>query len=58
MKDTLSKVDNISRFEVIDEYGRVLVRYGITDCKLSIQDEGRTMKVFIASDLKAIKSPN
>lgn len=40
------KLDEVTRIEVIDENGRNYVRY---DCKtkLSLQDNGRTLKVFI-----------
>ena len=36
----------ISRFEVIDETGRVYVREGVS-VELSYQDEGRTLKAFL-----------
>lgn len=43
-------VDNVTRFEVIDHTfknkGRVLVEYDVR-VEISIQDEGRTMKVFL-----------
>lgn len=39
---------NVTRFEVIDESGRALVRYGIK-IELSLQDETRTLKVFLTS---------
>lgn len=39
---------NITRFEVInqDEGGRVYVKYDV-DVEILIQDDGRTMKVFV-----------
>ena len=40
----------ITRIEIIDRIkggGRVYVNWDIQDCWVSIQDEGRTMKVFI-----------
>lgn len=39
---------NVTRFEVIDESGRALVRRGIK-VELSLQDEERTLKVFLTS---------
>jgi hypothetical protein len=39
----------VTRFEVIDDSGRALVRRGIST-ELSIQDEGRTLKVFLKSN--------
>lgn len=42
--------DKVTRFEVIDhtseKLGRILVRYGVS-VEVSIQDDGRTMKVFL-----------
>lgn len=47
VRATLSDPDKVTRFEVIDEHGRALVRH---DCRieLSYQDNGRTLKVFLA----------
>lgn len=39
-------MNKISRFEVIDETGRAYVRYDI-DVKVDLQDDGRTLKIFI-----------
>jgi hypothetical protein len=36
----------VTRFEVIDEQGRAYTRHGV-DVRLSFQDDGRTLKVFI-----------
>ncbi len=38
--------DKITRFEVIDETGRLLVKYGVS-VELSFQDNNRTLKVFL-----------
>jgi hypothetical protein len=49
--------DNVTRFEVIDEHGRALVRH---DCavELSYQDNGRTLKVFLSAALRGeMKEP-
>lgn len=40
--------DKVTRIEVIDEMGRVYVRRGVT-VEISYQDEGRTLKVFVAA---------
>jgi hypothetical protein len=42
----MSETTRVTRFEVIDETGRVLVRHGVI-LELSFQDEGRTLKVFL-----------
>lgn len=43
--------DKINRLEVIDQTGRVLVRYLESSEKLSysLQDDNRTLKVFVNS---------
>ena len=43
--------DKINRLEVIDQTGRVLVRYLESNEKLrySLQDDDRTLKVFVDS---------
>jgi len=45
------KIDKIDRFEVIDKTGRAYVKgsiYGTpVKVKLSLQDDGRTLKVFV-----------
>jgi len=45
-KNTLEKLPRVTRVEVIDDTGRVLVRYN-QEVVLSIQDEGKTLKLFI-----------
>ena len=44
-------VANVTRFEVVDwstgfDGGRTMVRYGVR-VELSLQDDGRTLKVFL-----------
>lgn len=41
---------NINRFEVIDETGRVVVKYGVS-VELLYQDDGQTLKV-VLRDIK------
>lgn len=45
----MSKDQTLTRFEVIDENGRVYVKNSLYNChlELSYQDDGRTLKVFI-----------
>jgi hypothetical protein len=38
--------DNVTRFEVIDGSGRILVKNNVK-IELSLQDESRTLKVFV-----------
>ena len=45
----MEKVKNCTRVEVIDEKGRSYVNWHPdNEVKISIQDDGRTMKVFIS----------
>lgn len=41
-------MSGVNRFEVIDDTGRKLIMLNIEGVKLSYQDEGRTLKVFIS----------
>src|ERR1700691_4020389 len=45
----------VSRIEGIDQRGRVFVRYGFTDVSISLQDDGRTLKIF--SKLSGVVRP-
>ena len=43
--------EKVTRFEVIDTAGRLVVRYGVSVyCQL--QDDGRTLKVFLSEQTK------
>lgn len=42
----LINLPTVTRFEVIDQTGRAYVVYGV-DVSMSIQDEGRTLKIFV-----------
>lgn len=37
----------VTRFEVIDETGRAMVRYDVEVTSVQLQDEDRTLKVFL-----------
>ena len=50
MTDTLDDYPNINRVEVIDSKGRAYTKYDATDVRISIQDQGRTLKVFLLND--------
>lgn len=47
-KEINELLKDVTRFEIIDDSGRALVRYGIK-VELSLQDEARTLKVFLTS---------
>ena len=40
-------VSKVTRLEVIDENGRSYVKYKISDIKFSLQDDDRTLKIFL-----------
>jgi len=43
--------DKITRVEVIDDSGRAYVKWDIDKVLLDIQDDGRTLKVFVAKPI-------
>ena len=51
-QENMSDTSKVTRFEVIDENGRVYVKNSLYNChlELSYQDDGRTLKVFIKSN--------
>lgn len=40
-------LSKINRVEVIDESGRAYTNYSVDKCELSLQDDDRTLKVFV-----------
>jgi hypothetical protein len=47
MTDTLDAYPNINRVEVIDSKGRAYTKYNAADVRISFQDQGQTLKVFL-----------
>jgi hypothetical protein len=50
MKELYSEEDpysRITRVEVIGKNGRELVKYNVKNVQVSVQDDGRTLKVFV-----------
>lgn len=45
----MKNTKKVTRFEVVDELGRAYTRLGV-NIKLSLQDEGRTLKVFVKAN--------
>jgi len=48
-------VSKVTRLEVIDENGRSYIKYQIADIKFSLQDDDRTLKIFLEAQTKSIK---
>ncbi len=46
-KTDLIPYSRINRVEVIGTHGRVLVKHDVTNVQISIQDDGRTLKIFL-----------
>lgn len=49
-KDWLTPYPDITRVEVIDSTGRAYAKWDVKDVQLSIQDDGRTMKIFLKDE--------
>lgn len=45
--DSIETLQEVTRVEIIDETGRVYVRYNLSDVQLVTQDDGRTIKIFV-----------
>ena len=43
----LRSYPRVTRVEVIDSSGRAYVAYGLENVRMDLQDEGRTMKIFV-----------
>lgn len=44
---------DVYRVEVIDAKGRTYVKYGVTHTELQLQDDGKTLKIFLTEDKDA-----
>ena len=47
--DYIDSFPNVTRVEVITDTGREFVRYQCSNVKVSLQDDGQTIKVFLCS---------
>ncbi len=50
MSDFIESYPDITRVEVITNEGREFVRYDCSNVQVSLQDEGRTLKVFLKQE--------
>lgn len=50
MTDFIESYPNATRVEVITDDGREFVRYECHDVQVSLQDDGRTIKVFLKQE--------
>ena len=44
------ELKNISRITVVNDEGRAFEQFGLKDVEFSLQDDGRTLKVFVKND--------
>jgi hypothetical protein len=49
--DFLKNYSGVTRVEVITNDGREFVRYGCSNVQVSLQDDGRTIKLFVVNGL-------
>jgi len=42
----------VTRFEVIDRCGRSYSNWNVEDVKFSLQDDGKTLKVFLQDNIR------
>ena len=49
-RDTLELLETVTRVEVIDEHGRSYVHYNAGTVEYSLQDNARTLKIFISDE--------
>jgi hypothetical protein len=52
--DFLKNYSGVTRVEVITNDGREFVRYGCSNVQVSLQDDGRTIKVFLCSPINIL----
>ena len=45
--NTMEKIENVTRVEVIDEHGRSYTHHNCESVEYSLQDDGKTLKIFI-----------
>ena len=48
MKDEILDCKTVTRVEVIDENGRAYVHHNLDSVKISVQDDGQTIKIFVS----------
>ncbi|GAB5389585.1 MAG: hypothetical protein Alpg2KO_25530 [Alphaproteobacteria bacterium] len=49
MTEQPTNLDKVTRVEVIDDEGRSYTRHNVQDIQFSLQDDDRTLKIFLRS---------
>ena len=47
VRSTEARICKVTRVEVIDKNGRVYTNYSVKDIELQLQDDNRTLKIFL-----------
>lgn len=54
----MTSFDTVTRVELIDGSGRVYVNMNVVELLLSLQDDERTLKIFVEDSKDENKTPN
>lgn len=46
----IKNYNDVNRLEIIDDKGRSYVKLGITGMTFDLQDQGKTLKIFVSND--------
>lgn len=46
----MNKLDKVTRVELIDDSGRAYTAWDLSEVYISLQDDGRTFKIFVSKD--------
>lgn len=53
--DNVNKYENVNRLEIIDDKGRSYIKLGVVGMTFDLQDQGKTLKLFVSSDVEQEK---
>jgi hypothetical protein len=48
--DVNSELKDVSRITVVNDEGRAFEQFALKDIEFSLQDDGRTLKIFVKND--------
>ena len=46
----IKNYNDVNRLEIIDDKGRSYVKLGVTGMTFDLQDQGKTLKIFVSND--------
>jgi hypothetical protein len=53
--DNVNKYENVNRLEIIDDKGRSYINLGVVGMTFDLQDQGKTLKIFVSNDAEQEK---